>query len=139
MAVTDEFVAQVAEALDQLGYAAETEENIIDSLDNLSENTTLPGIIRENGVLKGYFTFSLPVLKSYVDGKVDPAVASANAATANANTATTAANTATAAANTATAGAEKVNAQINGMTVTITNRQGTSTSVNIGESCSYTK
>lgn len=70
----------------------------------------------------------------------------ANTAAGNANTATTNANNAASAANTAagrvdsaitaaeaaTEGAENVNAQLSGMTVTITNREGTENSVNIG-------
>ena len=47
-------------------------------------------------------------------------------------TATTNANNATSAAQTATAGASNVNCQLAGMTVTVTNRNGQSSSVNIG-------
>lgn len=65
--------------------------------------------------------------------------AAAQSAADNANTAATAANTAANTANTATqrcenaiAGAENVDAELSGMTITITNRNGVSSSVNIG-------
>ena len=60
------------------------------------------------------------------------AAATANTAATGANTAATGANTAAAAAAAATTGAEHVNAGIQGMTVTITDRNGTSRSVDIG-------
>lgn len=50
----------------------------------------------------------------------------------NASTATQAANTAAGNANTRATEAERVNAQVQGTTVTVTNRNGQSTSVNIG-------
>lgn len=60
------------------------------------------------------------------------ATSNANTATTNANTATSAANSAASAAATATTEAERVNANLTGMTVTVTDRNGVSTSVNIG-------
>ena len=59
------------------------------------------------------------------------ATTNANTAATTANTAATAANTATTRANTAAADAENVNAQLSGLTVTITDRNGTQRTVDM--------
>lgn len=63
----------------------------------------------------------------------DTAASDANSAATAANSAATAANSAASKAETAAAAADKVNAVLDGTTVTITDREGTSKSVDLQE------
>lgn len=65
MAITPEFLEQVAEALDQLGYGVETEENLVGVED--ADDVTLPGYRRENGTPKDYVSLKLSTIKAYID------------------------------------------------------------------------
>lgn len=49
MAVTEEFVEQVSEALDQLGYSVEQEEDVISDVSQIDDDVTLPGIRVQGG------------------------------------------------------------------------------------------
>lgn len=122
MAVTPEFIADVAEALDDLGYSVENEQDVIDNVLQLNDDVTLPGIRQSGGAMTGYVSMKLAVLVSYLAGRyqtevkdvwdiLEPQLEKAISDTA---------------------GAENLDAQLVGMTVTITNRQGVSNSVNIG-------
>ena len=44
MAVTPEFINDVSEALDELGYSVENEQDVIDDVSQLNDDVTLPGI-----------------------------------------------------------------------------------------------
>ena len=136
MAVTEEFREQVLEVLNDTGYNAEAEEQIITSLEDLDEDTTIPGIKRVDGALQSYTMLALPVIKDYIDDKTGTPIANANAAATAANTAAGAANTATTNANTATAGAEKVNALLStsggAVILTVTDRNNNSVSREVG-------
>ena len=115
MAVTEDFKQQVAEALDELGYSVENENDVIDNVDDIDDDVTLPGIRQQNGVSVGYVSMKLAVIKTYLNralatfqtswntlvGTVNTAIGNANDATSAANTAAGAADTATGAANTA--------------------------------------
>ena len=148
MAVTPEFINQVAEALDELGYSVETEQDVIDDVSELNDDVTLPGIRQTGGVMTGYVSMKLAVLYSYLQGRFAAIQSVWNSwfgtdtATGvqgewqilkvDVQTATTNANNAASASTTATAGAERVNAGLQGFTVTITDRNGVSRSVDIG-------
>lgn len=175
MAVTEEFVEQVSEALDQLGYSVEQEEDVISDVSQIDDDVTLPGIRVQGGKMTGYVSMKLAVLKQYLDNTVQTIQQTWNAwfsdvlptgvrsiwntwfgtsdqegvrktwgdwftarstewgtLKIDAQTATTNANTAATAAQGATAGAENVNAGLQGFTVTITDRNGVSRSVDIG-------
>jgi hypothetical protein len=67
MAVTEEFVEQVSQALDQLGYSVEQEEDVIDDVSQLNDDVTLPGIRVSNGTMTGYVSMKLAVLRAYLD------------------------------------------------------------------------
>lgn len=69
MAVTPEFINQVAEALDELGYSVETEQDVIDDVSELNDDVTLPGIRQTGGVMTGYVSMKLAVLYSYLQGR----------------------------------------------------------------------
>jgi hypothetical protein len=148
MAVTPEFVNSVAEALDELGYSVETEQDVIDDVSELNDDVTLPGIRQTGGAMTGYVSMKLAVLYAYLQGRfqaiqtvwntwfgIDTATGVQGEwqiLKVDVQTATTNANAATASATTATQGAERVNAGLQGFTVTITDRNGTSRSVDIG-------
>lgn len=148
MAVTPEFVNSVAEALDELGYSVETEQDVIDDVSELNDDVTLPGIRQTGGAMTGYVSMKLAVLYAYLQGRFQAIQTAWNTwfgtdtATGvqgewqilkvDVQTATTNANAATTSATTATQGAERVNAGLQGFTVTITDRNGTSRSVDIG-------
>ena len=70
MAVTEEFVEQVSEALDQLGYSVEQEEDVISDVSQIDDDVTLPGIRVQSGTMKGYVSMKLAVLKQYLDNTV---------------------------------------------------------------------
>lgn len=175
MAVTDEFIEQVSEALDQLGYSVEQEEDVISDVSQINDDVTLPGIRVQGGTMTGYVSMKLAVLKQYLDNTVQTVQQTWDAwfsdvlptgvrsiwntwfgtsdqegvrktwgdwftarstewgtLKIDAQAATTRANNAASAAEDATAGAENVNAGIQGFTVTITDRNGVSRSVDIG-------
>jgi hypothetical protein len=173
--VTDEFIEQVSEALDQLGYSVEQEEDVISDVSQINDDVTLPGIRVQSGTMTGYVSMKLAVLKQYLDNTVQTIQQTWDAwfsdvlptgvrsiwntwfgtsdqegvrktwgdwfterstewgtLKIDAQAATTRANNAASAAEDATAGAENVNAGIQGFTVTITDRNGVSRSVDIG-------
>jgi hypothetical protein len=173
--VTDEFIEQVSEALDQLGYSVEQEEDVISDVSQIDDDVTLPGIRVQNGTMTGYVSMKLAVLKQYLNNTVQTIQQTWDAwfsdvlptgvrsiwntwfgtsdqegvrktwgdwftarstewgtLKIDAQAATTRANNAASAAEDATAGAENVNAGIQGFTVTITDRNGVSRSVDIG-------
>ena len=173
--VTDEFIEQVSEALDQLGYSVEQEEDVISDVSQINDDVTLPGIRVRGGTMTGYVSMKLAVLKQYLDNTVQTIQQTWDAwfsdvlptgvrsiwntwfgtsdqegvrktwgdwftarstewgtLKIDAQAATTRANNAASAAEDATAGAENVNAGIQGFTVTITDRNGVSRSVDIG-------
>lgn len=173
--VTDEFIEQVSEALDQLGYSVEQEEDVISDVSQIDDDVTLPGIRVQSGTMTGYVSMKLAVLKQYLDNTVQTIQQTWDAwfsdvlptgvrsiwntwfgtsdqegvrktwgdwfterstewgtLKIDAQTATTRANNAASSAEGATAGAENVNAGIQGFTVTITDRNGVSRSVDIG-------
>lgn len=70
MAVTEEFVEQVSEALDQLGYSVEQEEDVISDVSQIDDDVTLPGIRVQGGTMTGYVSMKLAVLKAYLDNTV---------------------------------------------------------------------
>jgi len=173
--VTDEFIEQVSEALDQLGYSVEQEKDVISDVSQINDDVTLPGIRVQSGTMTGYVSMKLAVLKQYLDNTVQTVQQTWDAwfsdvlptgvrsiwntwfgtsdqegvrktwgdwftarstewgtLKIDAQAATTRANNAASAAEDATAGAENVNAGIQGFTVTITDRNGVSRSVDIG-------
>ena len=173
--VTDEFIEQVSEALDQLGYSVEQEEDVISDVSQINDDVTLPGIRVQNGTMTGYVSMKLAVLKQYLNNAIQTIQQTWDAwfsdvlptgvrsiwntwfgssdqegvrktwgdwftarstewgtLKIDAQAATTRANNAASAAEDATAGAENVNAGIQGFTVTITDRNGVSRSVDIG-------
>lgn len=175
MAVTEEFIEQVSEALDQLGYSVEQEEDVISDVSQIDDDVTLPGIRVQGGAMTGYVSMKLAVLKQYLDNTVQTIQQTWDAwfsdvlptgvrsiwntwfgtsdqegvrktwgdwftarstewgsLKVDAQAATTRANSAASSAEGATAGAENVNAGIQGFTVTITDRNGVSRSVDIG-------
>lgn len=175
MAVTDEFIEQVSEALDQLGYSVEQEEDVISDVSQIDDDVTLPGIRVQSGTMTGYVSMKLAVLKQYLDNTVQTIQQTWDAwfsdvlptgvrsiwntwfgtsdqegvrktwgdwftarstewgsLKVDAQAATTRANSAASSAEGAIAGAENVNAGIQGFTVTITDRNGVSRSVDIG-------
>ena len=137
MAVTPEFINQVAEALDELGYSVETEQDVIDDVSELNDDVTLPGIRQTGGAMTGYVSMKLAVLYSYLQGRFAAIQSVWNSwfgtdtATGvqgewqilkvDVQTATTSANNAASASTTATAGAERVNAGLQGFTVSSPN------------------
>ena len=162
MAVTEEFVEQVSQALDELGYTVEQQgpEDVIDDVSELNNNVTLPGIRVENNVMTGYVTMKLAVLRTYLSNAITAIQTQWTAwfglddtteggiqktwktwftgrqsewdvLKTDSQSATSAANTAAQNANTATAGAERVNANVSGMVVTITDRNGTQRTVDL--------
>lgn len=70
MAVTEEFIEQVSEALDQLGYSVEQEEDVISDVSQINDDVTLPGIRVHGGTMTGYVSMKLAVLKQYLDNAV---------------------------------------------------------------------
>ena len=160
MAVTDEFIADVAEALDTLGYAVENEDDVIDDVSQINDDVTLPAIRVSGGIMGNYVSMKLAVLKTYLDnlyaailtqwnswfGTSDSEVGTVrykwvtieSNATTDHSTAqsdhSTAANDHTTAQSdhTAVAGAENLNVTLDGMIITVTNRNGTQTSTHIG-------
>lgn len=70
MAVTEEFIEQVSEALDQLGYSVEQEEDVISDVSQINDDVTLPGIRVQSGTMTGYVSMKLAVLKAYLDNTV---------------------------------------------------------------------
>lgn len=67
MAVTDEFKAQVAEALEDLGYNVEQQEDVISDVSEIDDDTVLPGIKVQGGTMTGYIRMKLGVLVDYLD------------------------------------------------------------------------
>ena len=173
--VTDEFIEQVSEALDQLGYSVEQEEDVISDVSQIDDDVTLPGIRVQSGTMTGYVSMKLAVLKQYLNNTVQTIQQTWDAwfsdvlptgvrsiwntwfgtsdeegvqktwgdwftarstewgtLKIDAQGATTRANNAASSAEVATSGAENVNAGIQGFTVTITDRNGVSRSVDIG-------
>jgi hypothetical protein len=113
MAVTEEFKQQVAEALDELGYSVENENDVIDNVDDIDDDVTLPGVRQQNGIPSGYVSMKLAVIKAYLNRALatfqtswNALVGTVNTAIGNANDATSAANTAAGAANTAAGAAD---------------------------------
>lgn len=113
MAVTEDFKQQVAEALDELGYSVENENDVIDSVDDIDDDVTLPGVRQQNGILSGYVSMKLAVIKAYLNRALatfqtswDALVGTVSTAIGNANDATSAAATAAGAANTAAGAAD---------------------------------
>lgn len=141
----DGVVAILSKYTKQLANAAELTEEAFEQNEYI---VTLPGVIVDaNGESYVYAKMSLfrkPAEDAATTANEKAALANEKAALADekatladqkaalANTAAQNANTATAAAQTATNEASNVNAQLVGMTVTITNRNGVATSVNIG-------
>lgn len=70
MAVTEEFIEQVSEALDQLGYSVEQEEDVISDVSQIDDDVTMPGIRVQSGTMTGYVSMKLAVLKQYLDNTV---------------------------------------------------------------------
>ena len=70
MAVTEEFIEQVSEALNQLGYSVEQEEDVISDVSQINDEVTLPGIRVQSGTMTGYVSMKLAVLKAYLDNTV---------------------------------------------------------------------
>lgn len=70
MAVTEEFIEQVSEALDQLGYSVEQEEDVISDVSQIDDDVTLPGIRVQGGTMTGYVSMKLAVLKQYLNNAV---------------------------------------------------------------------
>lgn len=68
--VTDEFIEQVSEALDQLGYSVEQEEDVISDVSQIDDDVTLPGIRVQSGTMTGYVSMKLAVLKQYLNNTV---------------------------------------------------------------------
>lgn len=157
MAVTPEFISDVSEALDELGWAVENEQDVIDDVSQLNDDVTLPGIRVDSGTMTGYVSMKLAVLYAYLQGRFSAIQAIWDAwygtsassegsvqkdwadlrsdiltKTSDANAAAQNANTKAALADSMATEASYVNANISGMTVTITNRNNVSTSVNIG-------
>lgn len=137
MAVTDEFIEQVSEALDELGYSVEQEHDVIDDVSQLNDDVTLPGIrVDGSGTMTGYVSMKLAVLRTYLSNLWNawfPGTQSEwNTLKRDAQEATSAANNAASAANTATTYAERVNATMDGMEITVTDRNGNSVTKNIG-------
>lgn len=113
MAVTEDFKQQVAEALDELGYSVENENDVIDSVDAIDDDVTLPGIRQQNGIPSGYVSMKLAVIKAYLNRALatfqtswNTLVGAVNTAIGNANDATSAADTAAGAAKTAAGAAD---------------------------------
>lgn len=71
MAVTPEFVQEVSEALDELGYSVEEEHDVITDVDELDDDVTLPAIRVQSGTMTGYVSMKLAVLVDYIDKVVD--------------------------------------------------------------------
>lgn len=69
MAVTPEFVNSVAEALDELGYSVENENDVIDDVSQLNDDVTLAGIRATGGTMTGYVSMKLAVLYQYLQGR----------------------------------------------------------------------
>ena len=191
MAVTQEFIEQVSEALMVLGDALENESGyprgatLITTAAQMTKSISVPGVLyndnpltNENAVAQAYvqipwavmadvlehMTAATEAVESIVEGaekvnatldeetavltvtdregtetSVDTAAAAKEAKSEWDQTykpdivaKSTAAERATLNAEIATAAAERVNAQLNGMTVSVTNRNGVTTSVNIG-------
>ena len=122
--VSDEFVRQVSEALAELGASSlENQEGqprgatVIVDLQAIMNTLAFPGVqyddnpvTNPNAVAQAYVQIPYSILADAL-GDLQDAVAAASAATT---------------------GAGNVNAQLSGMTVTITDREGQSSSVNIG-------
>ena len=154
--ITDE---NLAEYLAQLGYSIEdAQEDTIEQVSELDDDVTLPGIKYQGGVMSGYIHMKIAVLKDYLDAAISTIQTAWNTwfgtssasgvqktwgdwftgrqsewdgLKTDAQSATTNANTAATTANTAATGASNVNAQLSGNTLTITNRQGQSSSINV--------
>ena len=71
MAVTPEFVSDVSEALDELGYAVESEQDVIDDVSEINDDLTLPGIRVQSGTMTGYVSMKLAVLVAYLQGRFE--------------------------------------------------------------------
>jgi hypothetical protein len=71
MAVTPEFVQEVSEALDELGYSVEEEHDVITDVDELDDDVTLPAIRVQGETMTGYVSMKLAVLVSYIDKVID--------------------------------------------------------------------
>ena len=71
MAVTPEFVSDVSEALDELGYAVESEQDVIDDVSEINDDLTLPGIRVQSGTMTGYVSMKLAVLVTYLQGRFE--------------------------------------------------------------------
>lgn len=69
MAVTPEFVNNVAEALAELGYSVENENDVIDDVSQLNDDVTLAGIRATGGTMTGYVSMKLAVLYKYLQGR----------------------------------------------------------------------
>ena len=69
MAVTPEFINDVAEALDELGYSVENEQDVIDDVSQLNDDVTLPGIRVVSGTMTGYVSMKLAILYTYLQGR----------------------------------------------------------------------
>lgn len=68
MAVTQEFINQVSEALNQLGYTVDDESTVIDDINDVGESSTLlPGIERTDGSPVRYITITLSAIKTYIN------------------------------------------------------------------------
>ena len=140
MAVTPEFVSDVSEALDELGYAVESEQDVIDDVSEINDDLTLPGIRVQSGTMTGYVSMKLAVLVAYLQGRFEAIQSAWNTwfgtdatsgvqkqwadLSGDAVAKTTAANTAATNANTKAAEAERVNAVPNGTYIEVTDRQG---------------
>jgi len=135
MAYTDQEKQKWVEIAQDTGSSIERGAPVL-TLGELDTTVSIPGVkfssisYDEEGNVTGFGTpekyAQLPL------GTLAIKTRSAQDAADAANTAADAANTAAARANTASDGAEKVDAEIEGMTVTITDRNGNSSSVNIG-------
>lgn len=131
--ITDENLAQY---LAQLSDSLENAEGargciVVTELDSMKRTLVIPGvnynedpITNADAVATQYVQIPFSLLADVLEAM--------QLATSSTITATNNANSATSAAQAATTGAEKVNAVLTGSTVTITNRNGISTSVNIG-------
>ena len=119
--------AVMADVLEHMTAATEAVESIVEGAENvnatLDEETAVLTVTDREGTETSVDTAAAAKeAKSEWDQTYKPDIVAKS----------TAAERATLNAETATAAAERVNAQLNGMTVSVTNRNGVTTSVNIG-------
>ena len=146
MAVTEEFRNDVIEVLDSLTNALENQsgQNATPIMpeDEIDETVSMPAVkfsdnplVNSRATPVGYRQVPVATFFNRIDTlaqHVDDAASGVEELKQETAAARDGANQAAERADQATTAATKVNADLNGMTVTITNRQGVSKSVNIG-------